>query len=238
MLRKTLDEIVEDVRAEAGLSTNTSRGIDHGEHIRALIRRNHQTLARQYEWRHLRLKREQATVTMQAGSRYYDFPAQLDVQRIESVWFKWGNIWSPLEPQLPIDIYNALDSSQDQRADPVTHWDWYNDDGQLQFEVWPLPASDGGVVGFEGKKLVDPLTTGQSRADLDSDLLALAVAAELLGESEKEEAAKIKAGAFRDLRDQLLGGLTSRKRFVPGGVDPKMGSGYKGRQIRYIRSGG
>ena len=133
MLRKTLTEIVEVVRLEARLSTNTSRGIDHGDHIRQLIRTAHEALAEEFDWPHLRLRRGDSFKTLAAGQRYYDFPTNLNVQKIEAAWVQWGAQWSPLHYGITPQHYSALDSDSDARSDPVQVWEWYSADALDQF---------------------------------------------------------------------------------------------------------
>lgn len=217
-LRTTFGEVIEMVRKEARLSTNTSRSIDHLDHIKQLVTRNYKQLAEDYDWRHLELKRDTGVSRklLQAGSRYYNYPTAVNPQKISRAWVKWGSSWLPLEYGITYDDRSAQDPDNNQRGDPITRWMAY---GEEQFEVWPLPATNGvadGVneVAFEGQKKVTELTEDASRLDMDDHLIALLCAAEILAGNEQEAAAKVKAGAAGSRLETLRGNTGSKTRYV------------------------
>lgn len=238
-LGKTLNELVEAVRAECKLSSNTSRGIDHRDHLVQLVRRHYNALAEGYEWEHLRLKKTDdanSRVDLAAGQRQYNFPANVNVQKIERAWVLHGGVWHPLDYGIDFDNYTALDPEQDQRTDPPTHWEFYGAD---QFEVWPLPSSDHAVaapyqVGFDGMRAHTQLVSNSDRADIDDILITLAVAAEHYAGIEKKAMAEMKLGAFNDRLNIVRGGLSSKRRI-------RVGLGHTGnatrqpRRIDYVR---
>jgi hypothetical protein len=237
MLRKTLAEIVEVVRSEAKLSTNTSRGIDHGDYIRTLIRTTHETLAESYEWPHLRLRRGDSFKTLAAGQRYYDFPTNLNVQYIEGAYVQWGASWIPLRYGITPDNYTTLDSDIDQRSDPVQAWEWYSNEDLSQFEVWPMPAQDGTVIAFEGRRAISALVEENDRADIDHLAIAFLVAAEILADNGKKESASLKIDKATARITQLMGNTagSSTQGYVMGGNDPNLGRKTHVRDIRYVR---
>jgi hypothetical protein len=238
-LRKTLNEVVEAVREEARLSTNTSRGIDHLDHIKRLIKRHYYALAEEFDWQHLEIKRDsdQSRKILQAGSRYYNYPENLNPLKIAKAWVKWGSTWEPLDYGITYYDRSAYDPDQDQRADPIRKWMAY---GGAQYEVWPLPATNGEADGnnemaFEGQKLVETLTTDNSRLDMDDILVSLLVASEILAENGQEDAANVKANAAISRRDVLRGNLASKTRVVMGrGIVDSGGSGWP-RHPTFIR---
>jgi hypothetical protein len=222
-LRTTLEELVEMVRDEARLSTNTSRGTDHRSHIVRLIKRHYEILLADHEWEHLMIRREDAGKIMQAGQRYYDFPAELDTGRIHKVWYKWGNDWRPLIYGITPADYNDQDSDLDERRDPAEKWDFY---GAKQFEVWPVPITNGNEVRFEGVRKAEQLLHENSRADLDDNMLALFVAAEILAENGQEESARLKIDAARRIFGQ-------QKRRLSGDTRIRIGMGCSERDPRF-----
>jgi hypothetical protein len=237
MLRKTLAEIVEVVRSEAKLSTNTSRGIDHGDYIRTLIRTTHESLAEDYEWPHLRLRRGDSFKTLAAGQRYYDFPVNLNVQFIEGAYVQWGASWLPLVYGITAENYTSLDSDDDQRADPVQAWEWYSNDGLNQFEVWPIPAQNDVVIAFEGRRAINPLVEENDRADIDHLVIAYTVAAEILADNGKKESAALKIDKATSRLNRLMANArgATPQGFVMGGNDPNLGRRGHVRNIRYVR---
>ena len=220
-LRKTFEQIVEATRNEARLSSNTSRGVDHLEHIEQIIKRNYYSLCEDFDWKHLQIKRGDATgnrKVLQAGERYYDWPVNLNPLKVSAAWVKWGGTWQPVNPGIGYENYSAYDPAEDQRVDPVSRWDYY---GGTQFEVWPLPATNGTADGdseiaFEGQKLPEQVVDNTSRLDMDDILLSLMAAAELLQENDSK-AAQGKAGLasarFLSMRSNM-GGVV---RYVMGG---------------------
>lgn len=219
-LRTTFGEVIEMVRNEARLSTNTSRGIDHLDHIKQVITRNYKTLPEDYDWRHLELKRDSSVSRkiLQAGSRYYDYPTAVNPQKVTRAWVKWGSTWLPVAYGISYEDRSAFDSDDDQRADPIQRWMAY---GEAQFEVHPLPASNGAADGdneiaFEGQKKVTELTTTSSRLDMDDMLVVLMSAAEILAGNGQKDAAQVKGGLATARLDMLRRNTGSSTRYVMG----------------------
>lgn len=225
-MQTTLEEIVEMARDEARLSSATSKGIDHLNHIKRVIRRHYQLLCDGYDWEHLRITREDAGKDMAAGQRYYDFPAELNLIKALRAWHFWGGQWRPLSHGITPAHYSIFDSDADARTDPVDRWDFY---GDSQFEVWPLPASASGEVRFEGTKLITPLTSDEARADMDDILLSLLTASTLLNENEQTAAANERLSAANSRLAQLRAGLSDRSSVCIG-----MGNAYGARRPRTI----
>lgn len=219
-LRTTFGSVIEMVRNECGISSNTSRGIDHLDHIKQLIKRHYKTLAEDHDWQHLQIKRDSdvSRKVLQAGSRYYDWPAALNPLKIESAWVKWGSVWLPVSYGITYNDRSAFDPDADQRSDPITNWSFYSDS---QFEVWPVPASNGSANGgneiaFQGQKKVEELTEDASCLDMDDILVSLMVSTEILAEQKKAESAQVKGSAAMARLDRLKGNLGSKTRYVMG----------------------
>jgi hypothetical protein len=222
-LRTTLEELVEMVRDEARLSSNSSRGADHRNHIVRIIKRHYETLLDEHDWEHLQIKREDAGKDMQAGQRYYDFPANLDIGRISKVWYKWNGTWIPLTYGIDASHYTAQDSDEDERRDPAERWDFYS---PTQFEVWPMPATNGAEVRFEGVRKGERLLNDGSRADLDDNMIALFAAGEILLENGQKDAAQAKIEAARRIMGQ-------QKRRFSGNSRVRVGMGGNARDPRF-----
>lgn len=225
-LRNTLTEVVEFVRQEAKLSTSTSRGTDNLENIQRLIKRHYQTLAEEFDWQHLVLKRNDnnARKVLQAGSYVYSFPSSVNVQKISGAWVKHSGLWKPVEYGISLEQYNDYDSDGDERTDPVERWAFHDDD---EFEVWPIPATNGtadgdGEIAFEGQRAVEQLTSNSSRLDLDGIMVSLFVAAEILAGNGQKAAAEVKAAAAAARRDRLKMSLGDQSRWTMGAGRPGM----------------
>lgn len=219
MLNKTLDQLIEETRAESRLSTDNSRGLENRENIKQIVARNYEVLFGDYDWPHLAVKREDCFVTMEAGARYYDYPDMLDVETIKGAAYRMGNVWVPLEYGIQLATYNMLDSEADRRADPVLRW-MIRDD--RQFEVWPIPASNGNLVGFEGKRKFVPLNKGSDRCLIDSIVVVLFSAAEILASVGAKDA-QIKAQQASARLVKMRARTAAKSRCVIGGQDPNFG---------------
>lgn len=219
-LRTTLATVVEMVREEASISTNSSRGTDHLAHIQRLVKSHYTALSEEYDWEFLALKRNDSAArkVLSAGSRVYSFPASVNPLRIKKAWVKWSGVWSPLSYGIDFDSYSAYDPSDDQRVDPVMKWDFQDDD---EFEVWPIPATNGTTdgdneVAFEGQKAIEALTATSSRLDMDDLLVSLMAAAEVLAENGQQTRSQIKAGRAQKRLEALMRNTGSKKRVAMG----------------------
>lgn len=220
-LRQTWEQVVEQTRKEARLSTNSSRGTDSLENIKQLVKRHYYTLAEEHDWQHLNVLRSDtagARVVMQDGDRFYDFPSNLNVQKIESAWVKHSGVWLPLTYGITRHDYSVYDPAQSQETDPVQKWRFHGGD---QFEVWPIPATNGasdsnGEVAFEGQKIVTQLVQDADRLDLDDMLVALFASAEILAGNGQKDAAAIKAAAAQKRLQVVRGNMSSKTRVVMG----------------------
>lgn len=221
-LRQTFGAIVEMARNEARLSTNTSRGTDHLDHVKQLVKRHYTLLAEDYDWEHLNINRDfdDSRVRLQAGSRFYDFPTGINNLKIGKLWLKWGLVWREIDYGIQFKDYSMLDPDSDARADPALKWDRRED---TQFEVWPLPSSNGDTgapysnwVGFEGQRAVTQFVLDTDRADMDDYMVALFVAAELLAENGQKAASDAKVAAAVRRRDTLKASMSDKSRWTIG----------------------
>lgn len=164
---KTLDTLVADVRAETGYNTSTSTGVGSLAAIQQAVKFAQEELYDEYDWPFLRCRRDK---TLNAGQRYYDWPADLNYDRITSMSVLFSGIWTPVEHGISMDDYSVFDSDNDERTDPVRKIDIIDIGSGEQFEVWPLPAT-AGTIRFEGYKALTNLVSGNDTAVLDDILI-------------------------------------------------------------------
>lgn len=196
----TLAEMVLDLRGELLQSVNPNHGVNAAPAHKRILARTQRTLWLDFAWPHLRVDRD---VQMAAGQRYYDFPTDLALDRVEQVAVKWSGRWHELARGIDIGLYNAYDSDIDTRTDPVLHWKPYQ---ETQFEVWPIPASDTlQTLRFRGIRALTPLVEDADTCDLDSDLIVLSAAFELAADAKSPRAQALQARAR-----QLYAKLTQR----------------------------
>jgi hypothetical protein len=183
----TLGELIDDVRAEAGHSLQANLGTAMREVLIKVLQRQQRRLWEDFDWPFLRVDRD---VPTQAGLRYYDFPADLTLERLERVEFKWGDRWHRLTYGIGPTEYDQFDSDRDVRSWPVYRW---KEAENNQIEIWPIPSQNGasatdGLVRFTGIRKLRPLVDQADVADLDDTLLVLYSAAEILSREKANDA--------------------------------------------------
>lgn len=190
----TLSALVTQLRAEIGQSTSSSVGQEFLPRLQEVLRRTQETLYDDYDWPFLFVR--DADKAIVAGSRFYDFPTAVNPDRVQTVSVYWGNQWIPVG--FGIDSkreYNMYNPTLNQRNDPVLKWDWYADGATLQFEVWPVPASNV-TVRFTGVRPLGALVQDGDAATLDDRLIVLYSAAELR-QGQRDADMKLKLAAAR-----------------------------------------
>lgn len=186
-----------DLRGELGQSLNPSQATQVAPAHKVKLQRVQRMLWADFAWPHLRTRWD---VAMAAGQRYYDLPSGLALERVEKAEVDWGSNWLPLTRGIGGDEYNAFDSADDERSDPVLRWE-ARPDGQ--FEVWPMPATNTQTVRFTGIGALAAFVDEADVCTLDRDLIVLSAAAELA--RDRDEAQKFAARAQR-LYSQIKGG--------------------------------
>lgn len=228
----TFSQLVEEVRLESKISTNSSRGLDNRDNLEQIVKRNYEILWDDYEWEHLNVKHTDAFVQLYAGQNIYQFPDTIDLSTVAKVFASNGNSWVPVEYGITLQNYAQIDPTRNNRSDPVQNWEARS---MTEFEVFPLPASNVERIGFEAKKKFVQLVDQTDVAQIDSLCIVLISAAELLASNNaKESQLKLKMAEQRI--DKFKARMASKTRFRIG-----MGSGTpanKPRQLRvaYVRN--
>lgn len=222
MRNETLEQLVEKVRAECRLSTNTSRGIDNSAYIKQVINRCYEELYDNHDWQHLRIDR---SVEMQAGQRYYDYPDDLNLEYVEKIWVQHGQARFNLAQGIDPTLYNSSDSPGDERASHPIRFDYHQeDDGSDQFEVWPVPAENDSdatpvLVIFRGKKNFNELVNNTDRCLIDTQLVVLSAAADILSDN-KSPGAQRRADKVSARLSRLKSRYAPKRRCISGLVEP------------------
>lgn len=215
----TLGQLVTMLREEIGDATSAALGQNNLPHLKRVLARTQEFLWNDHNWAHLRVYREEV---LQAGQRYYSFPPDLDFDRIENVHVRYDEDWRPVVYGIEQEHYNVSDPELNEREDPVVRWQAYESN---QYEVWPLPATNGLRLRFEGIKKLAPLIADNDRADLDDNLIVLFAATEILARRDSKDA-KAKENLATRLYNRLKGHQTGKKGMIimGGGRDPNQGA--------------
>jgi hypothetical protein len=179
-----LQELVAMLRAETGRSQNVAVGVSELDNLKTQLRTRQEILYDEYDWPFLTVER---SVTLSAGQRYYDFPSDLNYDRLNCVKFKYGGEFVDVERGIDFDDYSVYDSNQDERSSPVVKWDVRNTGSGEQLEIWPIPNA-AGSIHFFGTKSLAPLVQDDDRVDLDDILIVFFVAAEILARQKSPDA--------------------------------------------------
>lgn len=212
---KTLNELVADLRLEARYDANPAVSLNVLPHMQHAIRTTQKFLYDEFDWPFLKVQRD---ISLEAGQRYYDFPDDINLERVQSVDVLYGNVWQPVIRGIDLDDYTTHDSDAGERTDPVLKWDVRDTGDAEQMEVWPIPASNGMKIRVRGIRNLRPLVEDSDRADLDSMMIVLYAAGEILASTDKQTA-QVKLARAKARRDTMEGRVikTRNNRFSMNG---------------------
>lgn len=181
----TLGALITDLREELQQSTSPSLGQSYRATLRQKLQTTQEWLWDEFTWPFLRLREN---VSLQAGSRYYSFPANAPLEAIKAIKVKYSGRWLPVSRGITMDDYATHDSDLDERTDPVQKWDVLHTGSVEQIEVWPLPATNGtNNLRIFAQKPLAPFISDSAVCTLDSRLLLWFTASDILTKSNPEE---------------------------------------------------
>lgn len=192
-LYSTFGEMLTQLRAEARLSTNPAVGASANDRYKAILNRVYENLYRSYEWPHL--KYVAPRIQLQAGQRFYDFPAAVNHERLTSVTTWNGPTEYPISPGIGSAEYAQFDSVGDVRFDPPMRYDLRSTaPGATQIEIWPVPASGDFKLEITGVRKCPKLVNSADICLLESNMVVLFAASDLLAAVNKDDSqAKLSA---------------------------------------------
>ena len=192
-------QLVTMLRNESNRDDSVAVGVDETPALKQILRRWQNTLYERHDWPHLRTVFDR--ISLQAGQRYYDFPSDLNFDRIEDVAVWQSGVPLPITKGIGFNEYASYDSESDVRADPALRWDVRWTGTKEQIEVWPVPASNNYSLQFIGIRKCRSLIENSDVCDLDDHMIVLFAAAELLPKG--SELAKVKSGLAADRYNTL-----------------------------------
>lgn len=178
--------LIAQLRAETGRTQNVAVGVDEAENLKVILQRTQELLYEEYEWPHLRIQR---TIDLVAGQRHYDFPTDLNFDRIQDVKLKYNGVYVDIDRGILLEDYSIYDSNADtpERSFPTLKWDIRNTGSSEQLEAWPIPSQAAKLYLFGTKNLGDLIQEADT-ADLDDRLIVLFAAAEILARQKSNDA--------------------------------------------------
>lgn len=225
-------QLITDLRAELRRSTSSAVGVEDLDNLKAVLNRVYEMLWNEYDWPFLR--RVFPRITLQSGQQYYDFPEDLDIDRVERVAVWWGNIPHIVQRGISFEEYAGFNSTLGYTSEPMLRWDVRDVDGATQFEVWPLPNSNAQQVEFIGIRNIAKLVDDADICLLDDHLVILFAAAELLA-AQKSSDAQQKMQAAQSYFAKLKARAKGASREYRVGVPDKDHGVLSGRAIVRVR---
>lgn len=214
---KTLGEMMSELRIAVKLDPNPALSLNMVPLLQQTLRLNQEMLYDEFDWPFLQAVRD---IPLETGSRFYDFPDDLNLERVSSVDVLVGGVWSPVARGITIDDYGAVDSDENVMLDPVMRWDVRDTEGTPQIEVWPIPASNNQKLRITGIRNLAPLVADADRLELDSLMVLHYAAGEILaGQSDPASQVKFAAAKARKMKMQGRVTKTRSNSFQLGGSD-------------------
>lgn len=213
---RSLSQLIDDFRAEAGLSLNAADNQQTRTSQIARLNRVQRQLASEHEWVHLWVTR---TDTLANGQYQYTLPADLPFENISGVYYNEGDRAVPLRYGFGAEE-EAHKPLATETCWPPRAWRVDGDD-ITQMEIWPTP-NQAATLYIEGYMVPTNMVQDSDVTVIDSDIIALVAAAEVLGRSNQSDAAVKLDTAQRRIR-ALKGNQSARKQVTP----PMLGGGLR-----------
>lgn len=208
------------------MSTNPAVSRSTRSRFITVMNRVQRRLYADFDWPFLAISRD---ILLQAGQRYYDFPDDIDTDRSVRMETKWGGLWQKVGFGITDKNLNEFDSDGDVRSDPVFRWDFYladpspdNEVEDPQIEAWPIPANNAnastleGALRVHGTQRLFEMVNDADKCLIDSDLIVLYSAAEILAKMKSADASA-KLENANSLYTRLKGRSTPSEPFKIGG---------------------
>lgn len=227
----TLPEMLNDLRAETGVSQNVAHGVASIEPQKQLLRRVQEDLYIAHDWPYLKTY---ADKSVNIGDRYLALPDTFEFSGVEAIYTKdVANKWAPVEYGIGPADYNHLDPTVTaDRRFPVERWNIYlqstGDVSYRMFEIWPVPDK-AAVLRIYGRRAILTLDdAGTNKSTLDGPMIVLFAAAEILARQKSEDASlKLQKALDRLkwLKGRYAGGDTRRANLAGGPSQPSLRPG-------------
>lgn len=205
--RNTLEELVDNLRAECRISLNPAHNRQAREVQIKALQRKQEWFWEDFAWPHLRVERY---LDITEGQRYYDLPEDLDITRISKLEVRFGGAYNRVQWGIDAEHYAVYDSELDVRNWPISRAKISENE---QLEVWPIPDRDfdkdtlDGRIKVTGIRNLRPFVKESDRADIDGRLLVLHCAAEYkaaTGAKDAQFTADQAMALYLRLRAQLM----------------------------------
>lgn len=176
---RQLRELLTDLRAELGHSTNVAFGINDRDTLLYYINRTQQDLYRDFDWPQLIVDRD---VKLADGQRYYPYPTDLAFDDVTHIWVLINTVYNELGYGIGPYEMVLWNSDNGFKSWPTQKWMHHADDNT--FELWPVPDSTAvdanAIVRLRGTKTVPWMINDSDLCVLPEHLITVYAAVEIL----------------------------------------------------------
>lgn len=185
---KQLRDMLTDLRAEIGHSTNVAHGINDRETLLYYLNRTQIQLYQDYDWPQLIVDRD---IPLTDGQRYYPYPADLAFDDISNIWLMFNTYVATLTYGIRPEDMVLWNSDDGFTSWPVRKWMHNADTGMI--ELWPIPDASAdhpdAIIRLRGTKTVLKMVADSDEATLPDNLIVLFSAVEILQRDSAKDAA-------------------------------------------------
>jgi len=222
VVRRTMTEMLRELRGEIGMSLDTSVQANVVDKHKLLLQRAERMLYDSEEWPHLMTSFEK---TSNALVFQVALPAGLDPGGITSVSVKaTSSATRPVPLQHGLSDAEVFSVNPAEAKWPPRFWrlqasnDPAEDDYQRTVVVWPVPDRNY-TLTFYGRRALGSFVNGADQSTVDSDVIVLQAAAEILN-GQQDPNATVKASAARqriaDILARERGDVSAATSMLPG----------------------
>jgi hypothetical protein len=212
-----LRDLLTDLRAELGHSTNVAHGINDRDTLIYYLNRTQRTLYQDYDWPQLIIDRD---IALADGQRYYTYPPDLAFEDINHIWVMINTVYNELVYGIGPYEMVIWNSDKGFKSWPTQRWMHHPDDNT--FELWPVPdanaASTGSLVRLRGTKFVPWLVNDSDTCVLPNRLIVLFAAVELLQRDNAKDAAMKLQKANEVMRRHRVRQFSHKRRAIEVGA--------------------
>ena len=221
----TLQQMVSNLRSEAGHSTSVAQGLNAEATLKYLLARTQEELWTAFVWPEMTIRGD---APLSPGTYVYNYPAAPSNMQFDMVREVWaangaGTRWSRVDYGISEDKRVPGSLTNTSQGDPVAYWESDNPgSGTSMFRVWPTPQTSG-WLRFKGNRGLKTFIANGDFSTLDATCIVLFTAAELLGRAKAEDAASKLQKAQRHLA-KLLGNQVGAKNKIStyGSMAPRL----------------
>lgn len=204
--RRTMAEMLRELRAEIGMATDVSLQANILDAHRSLLQRAQRMLYDNEMWPHLE---GFFSVEVPKNANEIALPEGINAGAIRAVRVRDATSGSRAMPvRYGWTDQELMSADPDEPGWPIQYWrieanaDLDEDDFQRRVTFWPQPDR-AAVLIFEARRAITRFVDDSDKATLDSDLIVLQTAAELLNEQGSPNG-PVKAAAAQQRKRDLL----------------------------------